>query len=96
MGILGQEGLDALGFEPSWVQRFSYPYIPAPRLTHTTAQLVPCVSLCQEYLSVGIAIPFHLIHAFVESYKVTLTKTQSLLYRKQKALSETPSLCCNQ
>jgi hypothetical protein len=91
MGILGQEGLSAPGFETRWVRVFKYPSVTAPRLTHTPVQSVPRVSLslslCRRSkaagvwtnLSVGRAIPVHLIHAFVGSYRVTLTKTRSLL-----------------
>ena len=48
MDILGQEVLNAPGFETRCVRGFSYPSVQAPSLTHTPAQLVRRVSLFQE------------------------------------------------
>jgi len=54
MDIVGQEGLNAAGFETRWVRGFSYPSVPAPTLTHTPAQLVPRLSLS---LSLSLSLP---------------------------------------
>ena len=57
MDMLGQEGLKAPRFKTRWVRGFSYPPVPAPRLTHTPAQLVPPLSLS---LSLSLSLPLSL------------------------------------
>jgi hypothetical protein len=81
MDIPGQEGLNAAEFETVCVRGISYPSVPTLPHNWYRVSFSPRSKAAGVWtnLSEGRAIPLHLIRAFVESYRVTLTKKRSLL-----------------